>query len=421
MDRLDNYRFRLGDREYIPIMIGGMGVDISTSEMALEGARLGGIAHLSDALIYTVSDRHFGSNFAKERFSKYKPFAHQENKSFAQFDLKSVKEATQRLVSSTMEKKTGDGAIFINMMEKLTMNSPRETLKARLIGALDGGIDGISLGAGLHLGSFDLIKDHPRFRSVKLGIIVSSKRALALFLRRTSRIDRQPDYIVVEGPLAGGHLGFGFDDWHQYDLKTITVEVIEFLKKEGLKIPVIPAGGIFTGTDAVNMMKLGVEAVQVATRFTVTKESGLPDKVKQKYFEAKEEEIIVNGVSPTGYPMRMLSNSPCIGDGQKPNCESLGYILDRKGDCSYIDAYLKSKAQSSGKISVTEKTCLCTNMRAFRTWTCGHKTYRLKETTQRKSDGQYQILTMEQVFNDYRYSVDQQIELPYSQLAQASA
>lgn len=419
MDKLDNYRLQLGEQEYIPIMIGGMGVDISTPELALAGAKLGGIAHLSDALICAVSDRHFGSNFVKERFKKYKSSADLENKSMAQFDLESVKEATRQLVGTTMEKKQGDGAVFINLMEKLTMNNPRETLKARLIGALDGGVDGISLGAGLHLGTFDLIKDHPRFKSVKLGIIVSSKRALALFLKRTTRIGRLPDYIVVEGPLAGGHLGFGFDDWHQYDLKTITLEVINFIKNEGLNIPIIPAGGIFTGTDAVEMMKTGAAVVQVATRFTVTKESGLPDKVKQKYFEAREEDIVVNGVSPTGYPMRMLSNSPCIGDGIKPNCESLGYILDRNGDCSYIDAYNRAKIGSSGKKSIADKTCLCTQMRGYRTWTCGHLTYRLKETTHQYSNGEFQMLTAEDVFNDYRYSTNDKIQLPYSKVAQA--
>ena len=96
---------------------------------------------------------------------------------------------------------------------------------------MDGGIDGITLAAGLHLGSFGLIEDHPRFRDVKLGIIVSSVRALQLFLRKSGRTNRLPDYVVVEGPLAGGHLGFGMD-WREYDLATITKEVVEFIKTE---------------------------------------------------------------------------------------------------------------------------------------------------------------------------------------------
>lgn len=412
MDKLDDYRLRLGDQEYIPIMIGGMGVDISTPRLVLEGARLGGIAHLSDALVCAMADKYFGSKFVKARFKKNKPFAHLNNKSFAQFDLEAVKKATMMLVAGTMEKKKGPGAVFINLMEKLTMNNPRETLEARLVGALDGGIEGISLGAGLHLSSFGLIKDHPRFKDAKLGIIVSSQRALKLFLKRSSKLKRHPDYIVVEGPLAGGHLGFGIDDWHKYDLKTITLEVIDFLKKEGLEIPVIPAGGIFTGTDATNFIKIGTAAVQVATRFTVTEESGLPDRVKQEYFKAQEKNIVVNMVSPTGYPMRMLTGSPCIGDSLKPNCESMGYILDRNGDCLYLESYHREVAKNPEKISVSDKTCLCTQMRAYRTWTCGHTTDRLKETTTKLPNGQYQMLTVKQVFDDYRFSTDGRISLP---------
>ena len=84
-----------------------------------------------------------------------------------------------------------------------------------------------------------------------------------------------PDYIVVEGPLAGGHLGFGMD-WAQYDLATIVAEVIAYLKEAQLDIPVIPAGGIFTGSDAAAFLENGAAAVQVATRFTVARECGLP-------------------------------------------------------------------------------------------------------------------------------------------------
>lgn len=409
MNQLNDYRLQLGADEYKPIMIGGMGVDISTPEMAIEGARLGGIAHLSDAMICAVSDRYFETSHVKNRFQKYKHLVNETNKLDAQFDLNEVRNAMREMVASTMNQKSGHGGIFINLMEKLTMNNPKETLGARLLGALDGEIDGISLGAGLHLGSFDLIKDHPRFRDAKLGIIVSSVRALSLFLKRSARLKRHPDYIVVEGPLAGGHLGFGVDDWRTFDLKTITTEVLEFLRQQELDIPVIPAGGIFTGSDAVNMINIGASAVQVATRFTVTKESGLPNKVKQKYFAANEEDIVVNLVSPTGYPMRMLSQSPCIGAGVRPNCESFGYILDREGNCAYIDAYNREAAKDKDKISVMDKTCLCSQMRNYNTWTCGHYTYRLKETTQFMPNGLYKELTVEDVFNDYLFSTDQQI------------
>ena len=279
-------------------------------------------------------------------------------------------EATLLHVGKTMEAKRGGGMIFVNCMEKLTMNAPRETLRVRMASALDAGIDGITLSAGLHLGSFGLIADHPRFRDAKLGIIVSSVRALQLFLRKNARLDRLPDFVIVEGPLAGGHLGFGMD-WAQYDLATIVAETVQYLKTEQLDIPVIAAGGIFTGSDAVSFLESGCAAVQVATRFTVANECGLPDKVKQEYFKASEDDIVVNTISPTGYPMRMLKHTPAFGSGIRPGCESYGYLLDGNGNCAYITAYNREVAlhPDAKALVVMDKTCLCTHMRNYNCWT----------------------------------------------------
>jgi len=413
MKRVDDFRLRFGHKEYVPIMIGGMGVDISTAELALEAARLGGIGHISDAMVNDVSDRRFDTTFVKDKTRIYKHNILNADKSQVKFDLEVLAEATRRHVGATMEAKKGDGLIFVNCMEKLTMNGPRETLQVRMASAMDVGIDGITLSAGLHLGSFALIADHPRFRDVKLGIIVSSVRALQLFLRKNARLNRLPDYVIVEGPLAGGHLGFGMD-WAEYDLATIVAEVIAYVKAEKLDIPVIAAGGIFTGSDAVSFLETGSAAVQVATRFTVAKECGLPAEVKQDYYRANEDDIIVNTISPTGYPMRMLKSSPAIGDGIRPNCESYGYLLDGNGNCAYITAYNRELAlHPDGKnISVMDKTCLCTQMRNFKLWTCGHMTYRLKDTTRKNADGSYQVLSAEHIFNDYLHSVDHQVALP---------
>ena len=413
MKKVDDYRFRLGKKELVPIMTGCMGVDISTAELALVAARLGGIGHISDAMVPTVSDRRFKTGFVKEKQKKYKYNVANRDKSDVHFNLERLAEATRLHVGRTMEAKQGDGLIFINTMEKLTMNSPRDTLRVRLSAAMDAGIDGVTLSAGLHLGSLALVADHPRFRDVKFGIIVSSLRALQLFLRKNARLDRLPDYIIVEGPLAGGHLGFGMD-WAQYDLKTIVDEILRHLKQEGLNIPIIPAGGIFTGTDAVAFLDAGAAAVQVATRFTVTKECGLPDKVKQEYFKAREEDVEVNLLSPTGYPMRMLKRSPGIGSGIRPNCEAYGYLLDGSGNCSYIEAYNREleRHPDADTLSVKDKMCLCTHMRNFDCWTCGHYVYRLKDTTRRLPDGSYELLTAEHVFNDYLYSTEHRIVLP---------
>ena len=413
MKRVDDFRLRLGSKELVPIVVGGMGVDISTAELALEAARLGGIGHISDAMVPTVSDRRFNTKYVKNKLRQYKFNVASSEKAVVQFDLGLLVEATALHVGRTMQAKRGEGLVFINCMEKLTMNAPRETLRARIKAALDNGIDGVTLAAGLHLGSFALIEDHPRFRDVKLGIIVSSLRPLQLFLKKSARTGRLPDYVVIEGPLAGGHLGFGMD-WAKYDLVSIVTEIRDWMKAQQLEIPLIPAGGIFTGSDAVAFMETGAAAVQVATRFTVSKECGLPADVQQDYFKASEEDIEVNTISPTGYPMRMLKSSPAIGAGIRPNCEAFGYLLDSSGSCQYIEAYNREVAlhPDAKKIKVMDKTCLCTHMRNFDCWTCGHNAYRLKDTTHRNSDGSYQPLSAEHIFRDYQFSTDHKIALP---------
>lgn len=415
MKKLDDFRLHLGGRGYVPIMIGGMGVDISTRDLALEAARLGGIGHISDAMTATVVDKDFKTSFVKTKLHRYKHNVNSLDKSLVHFNLAEVAEVTRMHVQSAMDAKRGDGAIFINCMEKLTMNNPAETLKVRLESAMDAGIDGITLSAGLHLGSFGLIADHPRFRDVMLGVIVSSARALKLFLTRARRVQRMPDYVIVEGPLAGGHLGFGMD-WAEYDLDNIVDDVVRFLQAEGLDIPVIAAGGVFTGTDGVNMLERGCAAVQVATRFTIAKECGLPDDVKQAYLGANEEDVVVNTISPTGYPMRMLRQSPAIGSGISPNCEAFGYLLDRNGHCAYIDAYNEAVEKAvDGKVSVQDKTCLCTHMKRYKVWTCGHYVYRLKETAAALPDGTYRLPSAEEIFQDYQFSTDYEVRPPVSE------
>ncbi len=415
MKCVDDFRLKLGNKELVPIVVGGMGVNISTAELALEAARLGGIGHISDAMIQDVADKRFNTTFVKDKTKFYKLNIPKTDKSIVQFDLGLVAEATELHVAATMAAKRGDGMIFVNCMEKLTINAPRETLRVRMASALDAGIDGITLSAGLHLGSFALIEDHPRFRDAQLGIIVSSVRALQIFLKKNAKHDRLPDFIVVEGPLAGGHLGFGMD-WAQYDLATIIADIRQYLEAEHLTIPLIAAGGIFTGTDAVGFLENGSAAIQVATRFTAASECGLPDSVKQEYLKASEEDIEVNTISPTGYPMRMLKSSPSIGSGIRPGCESYGYLLDSKGNCAYITAYNRELALHPGislkNVSVPDKTCLCTHMSNFNCWTCGQYAYRLKDTTLRQADGSYQILSAEHIFKDYQFSVDNKIALP---------
>jgi nitronate monooxygenase len=415
MKKVDDFRFRLGRGEYIPIILGGMGVNISTPKLAQAVASLGGIGHISDAMIPAVIDQKFNTSFVKNKLQRYRDNLKNPDKSIVKFDLGELAEATKMHICAAMEAKKGMGAIFVNCMEKLTMGNSLETLKVRLDAAMDAGIDGITLSAGLHLRTFPLIQNHRRFRDVKLGIIVSSLRALKLFLRKNAKIGRLPDYVIVEGPLAGGHLGFDVREWRKYDLLAIVKEILAFLAGENLKIPIIPAGGIFSGTECVHFLEMGCSAVQVATRFSVAKESGVPDSVKQEYFKAREEDVVVNTVSPTGYPMRMLKQSPAIGANNQPNCEAYGYLLDDSGYCSYTNAYHKinGKASVSGKrLPVNERTCLCTHMRNFKVWTCGHNVFRLRETARQLADGTWESPSAEHIFQDYQFSTDYEVHAP---------
>ena len=382
------------------------------ADLALEAARLGGIGHLSDAMALHVSDQHLGTRFTKRKAKLHSVSKDSIDKTDVKFELDDLYLAQRRTVESAMSRKRGTGGVFINVMEKLTMGAPAETLKVRLEGALDGGIDGITLSAGLHMHSLALIERHPRFRDAKIGVIVSSARALKIFLRSAARLDRLPDYVVVEGPLAGGHLGFG-DDWREIRLEDIVADVLDMLRSQSLDIPVIPAGGVFTGSDAVGFLEQGAAAVQVATRFVVCREAGLSASAKQAYFNAGEEDVVVTSVSPTGYPLRMLKMSPCLNSNVAPQCEPFGYALDGKGQCAYLDAYAATPSDSRGrKGPVKDKICLCYHFSKQNCYTCGHTVYRLKDTTLKQPDGRYQLPTAQQVFEDYQFSRDHAIALP---------
>ena len=409
--RLKDLRVRLKDKDYVPLMVGGMGGNISTAEMVLAIEKLGGIAHLSDAMLMDLCDRLYGTTYTAEKAKKYYGCRNNPDKTDNHFDLNAVREATLRYVGDVMSKATGKGLVFINCMEKLTYNAPHESLGVRLNAALDAGINGITLSAGLHLASFKLMSENKRFREALLGIVVSSVRALNLFLRRNKALDRLPDYIVVEGPLAGGHLGFG-EDWREHSLEAIVKEVKAYLAENNLNIPVFAAGGVFTGGEAVRMItEVGADGVQVATRFTISKECGLPDNVKTAYLNANENDIEVNHLSATGYLMRMLKSSPAIKQRIPPNCEPYGYMLN-DGKCPYLKQWWDMMSKKAVPQPQEWKCCLCTHMKLYNVWTCGAKTYRLKETTVKLPNGQWYFPSAEEIYNDYITSIGDQIQLP---------
>ena len=401
---LDDIRFRVAGDTYKPLIIGGMGVDISTKELALAAANFGAVGHISDAMIQVVADRHLDTSYVSTKRRRCGHLARKgSDRTVYQFDPASVREAACAYADDVMRDKTGTGAVFANCMEKLTMNGGREILSARLNGLLDGGVDGITLSAGLHLGSFALMKDHPRFRNAKLGIIVSSARALKLFLMKSKKTGRLPDYVIVEGPLAGGHLGFCAEDLETQTLERCVVSVSALLKEEKLSIPIIAAGGIFSGDDALQMTDLGASAVQVATRFTIAKESGFPPAVKQAYIRASQDDIVVRNVSPTGYLMRLLKMSPALLSKARPQCEALGYMLSSGGRCRYADRYSDTRSETTVD-SRDEVMCMCNAMRTYRSWTCGASTYRLKETVRMLPNGLYELPSAEEILREYSRS-----------------
>jgi nitronate monooxygenase len=415
--KMDDFRLTIGKDEYVPIVIGGMGVNISTLELAVVGAEMGGIGHVSDAGSMVLSDKMYGTDYIKQKIKRDKKRTADVTDDLPEtkFDLDHVYEGQKRYIEDVVSMKKGAGSIFINTMEKLTMHGAADTLRARLRGTLDAGAEGITLSAGLHLGSFALIQDHPRFRDVKLGIIVSSLRALRIFLRFIGPTERLPDYIIVEGPLAGGHLGFSIEDIKKYELGEIIIEIKQYLDKQDLDIPLIAAGGVFTGTDGVEMLKKGAAAIQVATRFTISKECGFPDKVKQAYFKSQHEDVIVNMTSPTGYPMRMLKQSPSITTNYKPQCASLGYILNDNGECQF-KTYHENRNDPNFEGELVVKSCLCSHMITYRCWTCGENVYRLKDTSIKKPNGEYQLLDAAHIYRDYQFSENHEIKLPEPEL-----
>ncbi len=103
--KVDDFRLKLGDKEYVPIMIGGMGVDISTSDLALEASRLGGIGHISDAMSPTINDRKFGTKFVQKKLKNYKHNLKSSDKSSVKFNLEELAEAQKNFVTKTMQEK----------------------------------------------------------------------------------------------------------------------------------------------------------------------------------------------------------------------------------------------------------------------------------------------------------------------------
>lgn len=263
----------------IPIVQGAMGVRVSLSSLSAAVANEGGIGTIASVGLGDISAM-------KDHYEAQSREALEE-------EIHKAKDLT-------------NGHIAINVMAVLS--NAEDLIKT----AVRAGIKIIVVGAGLPLKLPAMVED----TSVNLLPIVSSGRAAGLILRTwDKRYGRTAAGIVLEGPLAGGHLGFSHEQLEQpenYSLEKLLPELLESIKiyedKYGMKIPVIVGGGIFTGKDIARMLALGASGVQMATRFVCTEECGVSEEFKQAYLDAQKEDIITIK-SPVGLPGRAIRNN----------------------------------------------------------------------------------------------------------------
>ncbi len=273
-------KLKIGDIvAQIPIVQGGMGIGVSLSGLASSVASVGGIGVIATAGIGVLnSDRD--SNYVEASINILRE------------EIRKAKKATK-------------GILGVNIMVALTNFADMvETSIAE-------GIDLILSGAGLPL---DLPKYLKEGVKTKLVPIISSAKAARIICKRwMARYSKLPDAFVVEGPMAGGHLGFStaqIDD-PAYALEKIIPEVVEavgaFEREHGVKIPIIAAGGVFTGADIRKFLQLGAAGVQMGTRFVATHECDADIKFKQAYVQAQKDDLIIIE-SPVGLPGRAIRN-----------------------------------------------------------------------------------------------------------------
>ena len=268
----------------IPIVQGGMGVGISLSSLASAVANAGGIGVIATAGI-----------------GQFEP----------DWDTNS-READKRALQKEIRKARAKTAGLIGVNIMVALSDFDDLVQC----AVDEGANLLFLGAGLPI---RLPKTLPLDRlselSTKFVPIVSSDRAANIIFKSWAKqFSHVPDAVVVEGPLAGGHLGFKKEqiDNPDYALEKILPEVVAAIKpyqeQFNKNIPVIAAGGIYTGADIHKFMQLGAQGVQMATRFVATYECDASPEFKNAYLNCKKEDIIIID-SPVGLPGRAIRNN----------------------------------------------------------------------------------------------------------------
>ena len=277
-------KLRIGEMQVsIPIIQGGMSVGVSLAGLASAVANEGGIGVIGAAGIGML-EPDFKTNF---------------------------KEANKRALKKEIRKarRMTNGIIGVNILVALSDYDALSKV------AVEEGADLIFLGAGLALEDPNAIQlDKLRDVAIKVVPIVSSAKAANLIFKYWAKnYNHVPDAVVVEGPMAGGHLGFKLDqiDNPKYRLEKILPEVIAVIKQYeqnfGKEIPVIAAGGIYTGADICKFMSLGAQGVQMATRFVATYECDADMAFKEAYLKCKKDDLIIIK-SPVGLPGRAIRN-----------------------------------------------------------------------------------------------------------------
>jgi len=263
-----------------PIIQGGMGIGISLSGLASAVANQGGVGVISTAGI-GMAEKDYQSNYLEANIRALRK------------EIRKAREMTK-------------GILGVNIM--VAMSNFEDMVRT----AVEEGIDVIFAGAGLPLNLPQLLNNAGHTMIVP---IVSSGRAARIIARRwADRYNYTPDAIVVEGPMAGGHLGFSEEQIEdsEYALENLVTDVIRemnIFEDSGSKpIPVIAAGGIYTGEDIHRFMKLGASGVQMATRFVTTDECDASDAFKNVYINAQQKDIGIIK-SPVGLPGRAIINT----------------------------------------------------------------------------------------------------------------
>jgi NAD(P)H-dependent flavin oxidoreductase YrpB (nitropropane dioxygenase family) len=264
----------------LPIIQGGMGIGVSLSSLASAVGNAGGIGVISAA----------GMGFDRPGY-KSNPI---------ETSIQALKEEIRKAKELTK------GVVGVNIM--VALSNFADMVKT----SISEKIDVIFAGAGLPL-------DLPAYLSegvkTKLVPIISSARAAELIAKKwVTKYNYVPDAFVVEGPKAGGHLGFKKDELpeNEYSLEELIPQIVskvsELEVQYGKKIPVIAGGGIFTGEDIYKFLEMGASGVQMGTRFVATEECDASIQFKQSYVDCKEEDIVIIK-SPVGLPGRALKNS----------------------------------------------------------------------------------------------------------------